>query len=382
MSILASNCAFPEGEAGISACIFEVSYRRNCANACAAACGASIPHEDNSQPKVSPWAQYIRCAFSDPCYSKGHDPHSAGDITKSEPKQRNPICGDKTTSSVSKSTCELSSLPVELLDAVYQNLDIEDIFFLGIQSQYFWNVALRHIWTYCTYPCGSWAGQRILCVGDEAESEDVPPNTLSESEEEELRNGFDNDELDDEDKDDPYYTGPINLYRVANARYQTVRAWSEAFPLLMSSPAVLREWSRLPGHFRAQIRADLALCNLSNLYPDEQPWILRNLTTHEYVRSEIFPIMREYIHGPSIDFLGFGEVLLSRTCWGTDGCWPRSQVVGVRHGVWAGHRFDIVPLDKHEQDSSRCTDWKDVSEEVMSEVDQIWFAVTGINWRD
>jgi hypothetical protein len=44
---------------------------------------------------------------------------------------------------------------------------------------------------------------------------------------------------------------------------------------------------------------------LSLFYPEDQPWILRNLTTHEYVRSQAIALKPEYIHGPNTDFIGF-----------------------------------------------------------------------------
>ena len=44
-----------------------------------------------------------------------------------------------------KSTYGLSVLPTELLEIIFQNLDIEQVFILGLQSQYLWNVARRYL---------------------------------------------------------------------------------------------------------------------------------------------------------------------------------------------------------------------------------------------
>ena len=120
---------------------------------------------------------------------------------------------------------------------------------------------------------------------------------------------------------------------------------------------------------------------LSRFYPEDQPWILRNLTTQEYVRSEAIALKPEYIHGPNIDFLGFGEVILSRVCWSTDPWVAMSYKGGIHRGVWAGHRFDITTLARHEQDTEKEKGWEDVSERVAEEIARIWESEYGRNWR-
>ena len=106
-------------------------------------------------------------------------------------------------------------------------------------------------------------------------------------------------------------------------------------------------------------------------YPEDQPWILRNLTTREYVRSKAIALKPEYIHGPNIDFLGFGEVILSRVCWSTSPSVAMPYEGGIHRGVCAGHYFDITTLARHEQDTKE-KEWKDVGEEVAKEIASIW----------
>ncbi len=119
---------------------------------------------------------------------------------------------------------------------------------------------------------------------------------------------------------------------------------------------------------------------MSDFYPEDQPWILRNLTTQEYVRSEAIAIKPEYIHGPHIDVLGFGEVVLSRICWSTDE--TCNMMTNISRGLWAGHRFDITTFDKHRQSCSGQAEWKDISEEVANEIERIWHDQFGDDWRD
>lgn len=277
---------------------------------------------------------------------------------------------------VIKSTCGLSRLPNELLDMIFQSLDIKDVFVLGLQCQNFWNVAQKHIRAYLAFPCGIWAGNRIICVGDYTESKDYPPNVLTESEKAKFEGGLSESESGDEDYEHFF----SNLYGLADARYQEVREWqSNLARELIGHAFELGEWHRLPKSSRSQISNDLLGYKLSDLYPEDQPWVLRNLTTHEYVRSEAVAIKPEHIHGPNIDFFGFAQVLCSRICWSTTG-WSKDR--DTHRGVWAGHRFDITTLDRLKQGAMECTEWKDVSEEVMNEMEIVFSESLGSNWRD
>lgn len=265
-------------------------------------------------------------------------------------------------------------LPIELLDLIFDELDIEQVFVLGLQTRYFWNVARTHIQAYRASSCGPWAGKGIIYVGEFTDPVDYPPNILTKSEREELQEGLDESEDWDDGRSDEgtiYFTAcPINMYHLAEVRYQRVREWQYGlFDELIGGAAVLGEWHRLPTSRRTLIRDDLTGYRLSDLYPEDQPWILRNLTTQEYVRSEAIAIKPENIHGPNIDVLGFGEVVWSRVCWSTHPSMDSTD--NIYRGLWAGHRFDITTLDRHKQDTSERTEWKDISEEIANEVEKI-----------
>ena len=91
--------------------------------------------------------------------------------------------------------------------------------------------------------------------------------------------------------------------------------------------------------------------------------------TQEYVRSEAIPIKPEYIHGPNIDVLGFGEVIWSRICWSTE-AHSNDFEAGFYRGPWAGYRFDITTLDRHNQGALKGSEWKDASEEIADWVEK------------
>ena len=75
---------------------------------------------------------------------------------------------------------------------------------------------------------------------------------------------------------------------------------------------LLNDWGKY--YYRASGIMDTVNPRFSQFYPEDVPWILRNLTTQEYVRSDAIALKPEHIHGPNIKFLGFGEVVLSRIC--------------------------------------------------------------------
>ena len=275
---------------------------------------------------------------------------------------------------IKKSTCRLSRLPNELLDMISQNLTIEDVFVLGLQSRTLWNVTRRHIQAHFAPSCGPWAGKGIICVGDCSNPADHP-KILTKSEKEELQKEM--SEIDDLKAD----LFPTNLYYLTLARYQRLRKWqSSRAESLIVHATWTEKWCSLPSYCQSRIHDELDHFKMSDFYPEDQPWILRNLTTQEYVRSEAIAIKPEYIHGPKIDGLGFGEVVLSRICWSTNAdCGMNTD---IHRGVWAGHRFDITTLDRHKQGCLEGTEWKDVSEEVANEIERIWREEFGDDWRD
>lgn len=89
----------------------------------------------------------------------------------------------------------------------------------------------------------------------------------------------------------------------------------------------------------------------------------------------------ELIDGPNIDVLGFGEVLMARICWATSSYMSSEDGSGITRAIWAGHRFDITTVGRHEG-KTKGEKWKDVSEEVVNELAGIWEDAYGPQWRE
>ncbi|KAF2468399.1 uncharacterized protein BDR25DRAFT_290528 [Lindgomyces ingoldianus] len=260
-----------------------------------------------------------------------------------------------------------SGLPAELLDLVFNDLSIEDVLTLSLVSRYFWGVGEKHIQTYILSPLAPWAGEAIVCVGDDIEQGDYPPGMLTAKEENDLHEYLRNKNL------------PTNL-----SSFVDLCAWirGDVSPstALLGQLRESEQYHSMSDSDRSQLR-NAVWPDLSQLYPYDQPWILRNLTIKAYVRSEAIALEPAHIHGPNIDFIGFGEVILSRTCWSTDSSISMAYEGNIHRGIWAGHCFDITTLGRHRQDAI-CDEWEDVSEEVAKEIAGIWESEYGSNWRD
>lgn len=114
--------------------------------------------------------------------------------------------------------------------------------------------------------------------------------------------------------------------------------------------------------FRAVI-GDFAL-EESDFYPADGPWVLRNMTTREYVRCDVLAPWPHGVSGPHIGHPGFGEVVISHICWSST---PVADTV-IHRGPWAGHWFEITTWTRHATRAAPDTQWSDVSAKIKAEV--------------
>ncbi|KAL7916152.1 hypothetical protein GGI35DRAFT_431942 [Trichoderma velutinum] len=280
------------------------------------------------------------------------------------------------------------NLPVELLRLIFNRIArIEDVVCLGLASRYFWAIARDYVHEHYASFFGQWAGEHIVNVGDDVLPGDYPPGLFSKEEMNELNERITtipiSDEEDEEDEDDDmdYVMMPFRLYHFSlscvSSQHEDTNL-SEASISLYVECRNRRKFKYDPA-FKSTLREIVA--EEITYFPQEQPWILRNSTTREFVRSEAIALSPEFIHGPFIDVLGFGEVILSRICWSKRPCPGVESAIPIHRGVWAGHKFDITTLAAHRLGTIE-TEWSDVSEEVASEIAKIWKSQYGSNWRE
>ncbi|KAI0096978.1 hypothetical protein GGR51DRAFT_488510 [Nemania sp. FL0031] len=292
----------------------------------------------------------------------------------------------KKSSPSTTTTSSLCSLPLELHHLIFFfSPFIEDVVRLGMTNQYFWSIACQYIEDYLVSSFGAWAGKNLVSVGEDVEPGDFPPGLFSAEELEAEFAAFRQLQIDIPDyKDYDEELVPEEPFTLWHFTYEEVSKTSRN-ELSMTNRAL----ATIGACSERDIRRDPAWpCVEKQFYvkkttylPPDEEWILRNLTAKQIVRSEAIALSPDYIQGPHIEFLGFGEVILSRVCWSTSSSVGMKDTTNIERGVWAGHRFDITTRSKHETET-RGEDWIDVSDEVKKEIANIWENEYGPDWRD
>ncbi|KAG6064934.1 hypothetical protein E4U16_002909 [Claviceps sp. LM84 group G4] len=269
--------------------------------------------------------------------------------------------------------------PTEIHRLIFEHCyddDLESVIFLGVTNRYFWSIAREYFVRDLMQPLGVWAGQQLITVGDFVEVDDYPPGLFAtEEDKENLLERRPEDEL----PEDKYFQPePVTLYERIRRSFKTeIPEARTRFrgPKLYSILVTLRQdpcYRTLENEFHMQ---------RDDFYPRDGVWILRNLTTHQYVRREPLELQPGLAHGPFVRGIGFGCVVLSRISWSSDSSVALQDPTGrIHRGLWAGHRFDITTMTRHEKLTAG-QNWTDVTEELVEEVTSIWSATMGPNWK-
>ncbi|KAK3303181.1 uncharacterized protein B0T15DRAFT_266240 [Chaetomium strumarium] len=286
--------------------------------------------------------------------------------------------------SVTDRPVTLSTLPPEVHRLIFTCIEcIEDVFRLGLANRYFWSIGRERIHDYYTSFLGRWAKENIVCVGEDVKPGDYPPGLFSAEELDVLHQKTSDIpyDWDDDWEDVAFANEPFTLHHFTfpsiSTTEQDVRLFGESLALA-GHLSDLEDISKDPAFhcIRSKIRV-----KEETYFPQDQQWILRNLTTKQFVRSEAIILKPEFVHGPNISVLGFGEVVMSRIYWSTSSFTSMSDTVNISRGVWAGHRLDITTLARH-RDETNEVGWSDVSDEVAREIAVIWESEYGADWRE
>ncbi|EAS28861.3 uncharacterized protein CIMG_07607 [Coccidioides immitis RS] len=249
------------------------------------------------------------------------------------------------------------TLPIEIHYTILGFLDVHDILRFGLTCRHFWGISKSIITKYFAKLLGVWAGASVTCVGGDDRL------LLDDSEHNKLR--IFNEEWDE-----------TILIKRSNPMNSRTPEWNFSFPDVLSRH-VFGLKCRFPQDLPEVINPRPA-----SFYPTDKPWVLRNLTTREFVSAQAIALKPEYVRGPFIDILGFGSVIIARTFRTTHYTLPTvcdDLERGTRcRGAWVGHMLEIVPLDSIHMDGS----WKDVSNEVAKELAEICEAKFGEDWRN
>ncbi|EFR00520.1 hypothetical protein MGYG_03524 [Nannizzia gypsea CBS 118893] len=269
---------------------------------------------------------------------------------------------------------QLGRLPVEVYEKIFEELDLLDIIHLGLTSRCFLRLLAKHLRSNITANLGQWAGESIICLGGVTDQNDFPPVLF----------------------DDPHLRKIFapHLNKLADTDHPTlIEFLRECGPLL---PHGLRtpsncgflhskwfddEFYKLPITVISQM-IELLCPTEGDYYPPGAKWVLRNLTT------------KEYVHDPGKG-LGFGDIILLRTSWASKP--PAGLQINdeapIHRGIWAGHRFELVQWKNHDREivaetksrmirgSPAGKPWIDVSDDVIGELKELWEFECGPYWQ-
>ena len=274
----------------------------------------------------------------------------------------------------------LAAIPGELILMIFHSLDLLSCFRLSLVSTRFWRIGWPFFQQKIIEAMSPWAGKRIICLGDEYESNDLPAGFLTTEEENIIKEGLYDSETDPDEGIGP---GPGDLLNLAMGRFQEIVAVEPYEILRRPLPGypdhafysvhsrswqyprtALDEARHLPKSLLSQVNSFVYRDKTGDYYPETESWILRNLTTAEIVQGdELFAAFyksgrRDGLH---LRYPGFGEAIMSRICWSRS-----SSTARFNRGVWAGHRFEICTGKVHALNSD--IGWNDVTSEIIDEL--------------
>ncbi|ORY67831.1 uncharacterized protein BCR38DRAFT_388759 [Pseudomassariella vexata] len=275
-----------------------------------------------------------------------------------------------------------SDLPREIHRLIFTYVEcIEDLICLGLANRYLWAIGRECMHDYYASFLGRWARRNIVCVGEDFRPDDYPPGLFSAKELSVLRQTTSDIPYDFDFPDE--VADPNVPFTLHHFTFPSVSDMEEDVCLFNKSLGLVGRLSTLgisKDAAFASIRSEMRITE-ETYFPKDQLWILRNLMTKQFVRSEAIALKPELIHGPNINALGFGDVVMSRICWSTSSSVSMNDTTNISRGVWAGHCFDITTFVRHKDETNEA-EWGDVSDEVASEIAGIWESAYGANWRE
>ncbi|KAF2472590.1 uncharacterized protein BDR25DRAFT_302720 [Lindgomyces ingoldianus] len=266
----------------------------------------------------------------------------------------------------------LERLPNELVDIIFDELSMDKRHAVGLAlcSKYLWNLLIRRIRSQYLRSAAPWAGKKVLVLG--SQTSHLPP-AFAELE--------------------TYNTLKLrNVKSPPSANHRSFRLFEELIQLDFSVPPIMHaqeaEWKKAIGlHLPRKPRNwlpdyseiyEFGHLSIFCLFPQDRTWILRNLTVHKFVSSN-------YLTTHNLRYAGlhpyftFHHILLSRICWSSI---PDSidralsyNNANIHHGIWAGHSFDIVTQEEHDETCGQ-EYWENASEEALAHVVHIWRMAT------
>ena len=259
-------------------------------------------------------------------------------------------------------------LPVEILHMIFNEVEtFDDVLWLCLVHERLGAVGERYINRSILDLVAPWAGERIVCLGEETTDDDFPPQLQSD----------------------------VAAWKDAAAKsnYESVAPFLEN---TLGDPAcgglqglqsfLVRYLSKTlrTGFSEADHDKIEQLVECFHTFCDTERYriiggdgVLCNLSRGEYINMRAVTAFNERL--PTEDahwYLGpcdveISHVLLSKICWSS---YPTSSTDAeagrLDRGPWAGDRFEITTMDRMREGFS----WKDVTEESFELIKDLWEA--------
>ncbi|KAJ7092940.1 hypothetical protein B0H15DRAFT_833021 [Mycena belliarum] len=276
-----------------------------------------------------------------------------------------PTASLKKALTVRKSTaCHLLRLPTELLHAIFELLvDIVDAICLGLTCQTLWNIGRRRMEKEMQELATllSWAGDRLICVGDYLEDGDMPPGLLTADEEAEFLDPLTDAFWHRDDEVAVASTKVPSLHRL------------NAIGRMMWTPHRASRCITLGDFEVAEQLFDQCAWNIQHLTRNKQLRVLRNLSRRQVVfEADLFELRKQ----PNMGECWFTNLVLMKICWSSDytANIRGQEYLKIHRGDWAGDRFDIVtePDFIRECAGPGEEEWTNVGNELLKEAEELW----------
>ncbi|KAF9027727.1 hypothetical protein BDZ89DRAFT_1134015 [Hymenopellis radicata] len=270
----------------------------------------------------------------------------------------------------------ICDLPCELQDAIFAELrDPVDVVAFCLTASHFWRVGLSHYKAlYMDYisHAGDWSGDRLICVGGNAE--DWPEGLISDEELEKLKASYPFSHLWTPNISSLFHECSQSLW---DLRWPPQYEFSGRCKLEIQNPWLVNSLPLYRYDFSAWLNLFREAFSIYDL-GKRGPYVLRNLSKKVYVRQNALALKSGT--DASVYYMSFGSLVLARIAWSTDSGMAMAYATDhdMHRGAWAGDRFDVVRIKAIKHDD----DWTDVSPAAMKELSEIWESEFGRGWED
>ena len=279
----------------------------------------------------------------------------------------------RAISSNRRQTAKITKLPVEILDMIFSEVDdLRSIICLCLVHELLGAVGERHAHELILQVAGSWAGDRIMCVGANLLDHDFPPQLQSAAV------AWTKEAIAaNEGSDNPYPVTAADILVCKCHQSTECICLSQVTSFVFNMPYIR-------GGFRGFNEADRKkIDQLANrLYSiigrertalRKGKYVLCNLSKGEYVKTCPMEALNERLLAEHDISRGINpdHVLLSKICWSSDAncsmpiCLETDR---MSRGPWAGDRIEVTTEDMMRHN----IDWQDVTEESFEWIERVW----------